>query len=277
MSSFCPWKKNLDPPPKKCMTESKEKSRQISCALYLRSPPFITDLEAGFGCSTPIASPCSLHAGSNGPSAYHEQTSAFIGIKLCQTLSELHNPQTAGGFTKSGEFPSKDVCFSVFQGLYSVVAKAGDSFSYTVARQTKLDTLSSAEFFVPAKLPFKTIRGKQLLQVFSYLTFTFACFLSCKPSGVLDTSHIAEFQYGWSPTACISWVQQTADRTVTRHWRPMVPVAIQHVSKGYPMGIPSIWGSPQQRHTNNIWRWQPLWKKSFELVASCLHGFLSRT
>lgn len=98
---------------------------------------------------------------------------------------------------------SKRICFSVFQGLYSVVAKAGDSFSYTVARQTKLDTLSSAEFFVPAKLPFKTIRGKQLLQVFSYLTFTFVCFLSCKPSGVLDTSHIAEFQYGWSPTACI--------------------------------------------------------------------------
>lgn len=108
MSSFCPWKKNLDPK-KKCMTESKENhGQQISCALYLRSPPFITDLEAGFGCSTPIASPCSLHAGSNGPSAYHEQTSAFIGIKLCQTLSELHNPQTAGGFTKSGEFPSKD-------------------------------------------------------------------------------------------------------------------------------------------------------------------------
>ena len=129
-----------------------------------------------------------------------------LSIHWNQVVSNLEwttQSQTAGGFTKSGEFPSKDVCFSVFQGLYSVVAKAGDSFSYTVARQTKLDTLSSAEFF-PAKLPFKTIRCKQLLQVFFCLPHIYLCrFLSCKPSGVLDTSHIAEFQYGWSPTACI--------------------------------------------------------------------------
>ena len=109
---------------------------------------------------------------------------------------------------------SKRICFSVFQGLYSVVAKAGDSFSYTVARQTELDTLSSAEFFSRQT----SIQNNKRQTAFAgfFLPHIYLCrFLSCKPSGVLDTSHIAEFQYGWSPTACISWVP--ADRT-TRHW-----------------------------------------------------------
>ena len=60
---------------KNIMFESTEKiTANLMCPIYLISPPFITDLE-GFGCSTPIASPCWLHAGSNGPSAYHERTS----------------------------------------------------------------------------------------------------------------------------------------------------------------------------------------------------------
>ena len=179
MSSFCPWKKNLDPPPplkKKCMTESKEK---ITANLMCPIPKITSIHHWSWGWIWVFHTNCITLLTScwfQWPVCLSRTNLSIHWNQVVSNLEWTTQSQTAGGFTKSGEFPSKDVCFSVFQGLYSVVAKAGDSFSYTVARQTKLDTLSSAEFF-PAKLPFKTIRCKQLLQVFFvYLTFTFAAF-----------------------------------------------------------------------------------------------------
>ncbi len=101
----------------------------LMCPIYLISPPFITDLE-GFGCSTPIASPCWLHAGSNGPSAYHERTS--------------------GGQVVSNRQGRPEVIFHTQSVVSSEVR-----FSQTSMKEKKANnqTAKLQIFFLPSHLP----------------------------------------------------------------------------------------------------------------------------